>query len=110
MDFNIPAEIQAYLGELDEFIEREIKPLESERDNIRFLTTGENGPAPISSGAACRVMNGRSCWRRCAGAPTTRATIAMRCQRSTAARTVPISLWHFSPTPWILFRVRSLSV
>ncbi|HXR25370.1 MAG TPA: hypothetical protein VN742_08420 [Candidatus Binataceae bacterium] len=31
-DFNIPADIKAYLAELDEFIEREIKPLEREND------------------------------------------------------------------------------
>src|ERR1700751_4378598 len=37
LDFNIPPEIQAYLAELDEFIEREIKPLERENDNIRFF-------------------------------------------------------------------------
>ncbi|MGO8916284.1 MAG: acyl-CoA dehydrogenase family protein [Stellaceae bacterium] len=37
MDFEIPAEITAYLAELDAFIEREIKPLERENDNIRFF-------------------------------------------------------------------------
>ena len=37
MDFNIPAEITTYLAELDHFIEREIKPLERENDNIRFF-------------------------------------------------------------------------
>ena len=37
MDFDIPAEIAAYLRELDEFIEREIRPLERENDNIRFF-------------------------------------------------------------------------
>ena len=37
MDFDIPAEIQAYLAELDEFIAREIKPLEAQDDNIRFF-------------------------------------------------------------------------
>lgn len=37
MDFNIPAEIAAYLTELDTFIEREIRPLERENDNIRFF-------------------------------------------------------------------------
>src|SRR6478672_6227831 len=37
MDFDIPAEIFAYLRELDEFIEREIRPLERENDNIRFF-------------------------------------------------------------------------
>ncbi len=37
MDFDIPADMKAFLAEIDEFIEREIKPLEQENDNIRFL-------------------------------------------------------------------------
>ncbi|KPP92551.1 acyl-CoA dehydrogenase family protein [Erythrobacter sp. HL-111] len=37
MDFAIPADLQAYLGELDAFIEAEIKPLEQQDDNIRFF-------------------------------------------------------------------------
>jgi acyl-CoA dehydrogenase len=37
VDLDIPAEITAYLTELDAFIEREIKPLEQENDNIRFF-------------------------------------------------------------------------
>ena len=32
MDFDIPQEIQAYLDELDAFIEAEIKPLEQQDD------------------------------------------------------------------------------
>jgi acyl-CoA dehydrogenase len=37
MDFDIPADLVAYLAELDEFIEAEIRPLERENDNIRFF-------------------------------------------------------------------------
>src|ERR687892_2559182 len=37
MDFEIPKDLQEYLAELDEFIEREIKPLEEQDDNIRFF-------------------------------------------------------------------------
>ena len=37
MDFDIPQDLAAYLAELDDFIEREIKPLEQENDNIRFF-------------------------------------------------------------------------
>jgi len=37
MNFDIPRDIAAYLLELDEFIEREIKPLENSDDNIRFF-------------------------------------------------------------------------
>jgi acyl-CoA dehydrogenase len=37
MDFEIPADIQATLDALDDFIEREIKPLEQENDNVRFF-------------------------------------------------------------------------
>ncbi|KAJ3343758.1 hypothetical protein HDU93_006670 [Gonapodya sp. JEL0774] len=35
--YDIPEDIKAYLKELDEFIEREIKPLQEQDDNIRFF-------------------------------------------------------------------------
>ena len=37
MNFDIPKDLQDYLKELDDFIEREIKPLENSNDNIRFF-------------------------------------------------------------------------
>ncbi|WP_086619027.1 acyl-CoA dehydrogenase family protein [Erythrobacter tepidarius] len=37
MDFALPPDLQAYLDELDAFIEAEIKPLENQDDNIRFF-------------------------------------------------------------------------
>lgn len=37
MDFDIPADVQQFLDDLDRFIEDEIKPLERENDNIRFF-------------------------------------------------------------------------
>ena len=37
MDFDIPQDVQDYLGELDAFIQAEIKPLEEQDDNIRFF-------------------------------------------------------------------------
>jgi len=37
MDFEIPREIRDYLAELDDFIEREIRPLEQQDDNERFF-------------------------------------------------------------------------
>ncbi|MDX1580583.1 MAG: acyl-CoA dehydrogenase family protein [Alphaproteobacteria bacterium] len=37
MDFTIPDHIQKKLDALDDFIEKEIKPLEQENDNIRFF-------------------------------------------------------------------------
>ena len=37
MDFDIPVELAEYLKQLDDFIEREIKPLERADDNIRFF-------------------------------------------------------------------------
>jgi acyl-CoA dehydrogenase len=37
MDFDIPADLAAYLTELDEFIEAEIRPLERQDDNARFF-------------------------------------------------------------------------
>lgn len=37
MDFDIPAELQAFLEEVDAFIEAKIKPLEAKDDNMRFF-------------------------------------------------------------------------
>ena len=37
MDFQLPADLTDFLQKIDDFIEREIKPLEQENDNIRFL-------------------------------------------------------------------------
>jgi len=37
VDFDIPKELADYLVELDDFIEREIKPLEEQDDNVRFF-------------------------------------------------------------------------
>lgn len=37
MDFEIPQEIRDTLAELDDFIDREIKPLEAQDDNARFF-------------------------------------------------------------------------
>ena len=37
MDFALPADLIAYLAELDGFIDAEIKPLEAQDDNIRFF-------------------------------------------------------------------------
>ena len=37
MNFDIPAELSAYLAELDEFIDTQIRPLEQQGDNIRFF-------------------------------------------------------------------------
>ena len=37
MDFSIPKDITDFLGELDQFIENKIRPLEQKDDNIRFF-------------------------------------------------------------------------
>ncbi len=37
MDFSLPADLIAYLAELDAFIDREIKPLQAQDDNERFF-------------------------------------------------------------------------
>ncbi len=46
MDFTLPEDLQHYLAELDEFIEREIRPLELENDNIRFFDHRRGGGTP----------------------------------------------------------------
>ena len=37
MDFEIPQDLADYLRELDDFIEREIRPLQEADDNDRFF-------------------------------------------------------------------------
>jgi alkylation response protein AidB-like acyl-CoA dehydrogenase len=37
MNFDLPDDLKEFLVKIDDFIEREIKPLEQENDNIRFL-------------------------------------------------------------------------
>ncbi|MGX1810965.1 acyl-CoA dehydrogenase family protein [Nocardia sp. NPDC055321] len=37
MDFELPADLTAYLGELDSFIDTQITPLEQQHDNVRFF-------------------------------------------------------------------------
>ena len=37
MDFDLPQDLADYLDELDAFIDKEIRPLEEENDNIRFF-------------------------------------------------------------------------
>ncbi|MBZ6377855.1 acyl-CoA dehydrogenase [Pacificimonas flava] len=37
MDYSLPQELLDYLNELDSFIEKEIKPLEEQDDNVRFF-------------------------------------------------------------------------
>jgi acyl-CoA dehydrogenase len=37
MDFDLPEDLQRYLAELDDFIDREIRPLEQADDNMRFF-------------------------------------------------------------------------
>ena len=54
MDFDLPADLIAYLAELDAFIEAEIKPLQAQDDNERFFdhrreyarTDWDNGGLP----------------------------------------------------------------
>src|SRR5258706_8710152 len=60
MDFDIPKDLADYLDELDEFIEREIQPLEQQDDNIRFFdhrredarTDWDRGGLPNEGGEA----------------------------------------------------------
>jgi hypothetical protein len=53
VDFELPADLKDFLVKIDDFIEREIKPLEQENDNIRFLDHRGRTPAPTGTAAAC---------------------------------------------------------
>ena len=60
MNFDIPADIAAYLVELDEFIEREIKPLEARTTTSATSITAARTRAPTGTAAACPTRSGRS--------------------------------------------------
>ena len=79
MDFTIPADIAAYLVELDDFIEREIRPLERENDNIRFFDhRREHARTDWDNDGQPRHEWEDLLARDEAGAPTRRATCASR--------------------------------
>ena len=67
MDLELPPDLVTYLAELDEFIEREIKPLEASDDNIRFFdhrredarTDWDRGGLPNDEWEALRRSNDR---------------------------------------------------
>ena len=94
MDFDIPKDLAEYLDELDEFIEREIKPLEQENDNIRFFdhrredarTDWERGGLPNHEWELLLA--------RRAAAPTPPDTSDTRFRRRWEARTVRTSGWR----------------
>ena len=93
MDFTLPEDLQHYLAELDEFIEREIRPLELEGDNIRFFdhrredarTDWDRGGLPSRDWEALLAEA-----RRRADAAATSGT---RSRRSTAGGTAPTWAW-----------------
>ena len=97
MDFALPEDLRDYLAELDEFIEREIKPLEQQDDNIRFFDhRREDARTDWDRGGLPEPRSGRRCCARPAAAPTRPATTATRSRRSTAARTARTSAWPSS--------------
>ena len=58
MDFALPQDLADYLGELDRFIEAQIKPLERADDNIYPLLlrpSAPSTPAPTGTTRACRA-------------------------------------------------------
>ena len=97
MDFDIPPDLAAYLDELDDFIERVIKPLEQKDDNIRFFdhrredarTDWDRGGLPNEEWEAL-LARGAAARRRGRPLPLSRS------RRSTAARTARTSGWRSS--------------
>ena len=78
MDFKIPKELQDYLDELDQFIEKEIMPIQNRDDNIRFFdhrreharTDWDNNGLPrtysacgASRSSGSSMASSRSTWR-----------------------------------------------
>jgi hypothetical protein len=96
MDFTLPEDLVGLLAKTDEFIEREIRPLERENDNIRFSITGARTPGPAGTAAACPARNGRRCSPKHGAAPTTQAFTVTPSLWSTAVWTAPTWEWRSS--------------
>ena len=86
MDFDLPADLVAYLAELDAFIEAKIKPLQAQDDNERFFDHRREHARTDWDNNGLPARSGRSCWPRRASWPTTPGTCAMRGRRRWAAR------------------------
>jgi hypothetical protein len=90
----LPADLVAYLAELDSFILREIKPLEERDDNIRFFdhrrewarTDFDNGGLPRHEWEAAAASGEESRRRR-------RPSALLQSRSAMAAKTAAISGW-----------------
>jgi len=78
MDFDIPQDLADYLVELDGFIEREIRPLERQDDNLRFFdhrredarTDWDRGGLPTVTRMVARLRTGPlKLARKCLSSP-----------------------------------------
>ena len=87
MDFELPVDLTQRLAALDGFIERAIKPLQEQDDNIRFFDHRREYARTDFETVAFRGASGRNCWAKCSGAPTPLAGCAKDCQRRSAAVT-----------------------
>jgi hypothetical protein len=93
LDFSLPADLVAYLAELDSFILREIKPLEERDDNIRFFDHRREWARTDFDNGGCRAMNGKRCCVRRRISPTAPAICASQSRSAMAAKMAAISGW-----------------
>ena len=101
MDFDIPADLAAYLDELDEFIEREIRPLERHDDNIRFFDhRREDARTDWDRARPAEPPVGGTAGRGPAPGRPRPATTGTRSPRSTAGGTAPTWAWQSSASIW----------
>ena len=94
--FDIPQAIEDYLVVLDDFIEREIKPLEAQDDNIRFLTTAGSMRARIGIETVCPAKTGKRCSKKCVDVPMRPGTFATRYPKNLVGKTAVIWPWRVS--------------
>ena len=93
MDFNLPADLTAYLDELDRFIASEIKPLEEADDNIRFFDHRREWARTDFDKGGLPRHEWEALLRKAKTSPTPPAICALRSRSAMAARMVPASGW-----------------
>ena len=100
MDFDIPADLAAYLPSWTSSSRPRSGRWSSRTTTSASSTTGARTPGPTGTAAGCRTGSGRRCCARPGAAPTRPATTGTRSRRSTAAGTAPTSAWRSSASTW----------
>jgi acyl-CoA dehydrogenase len=94
MDFNLPAELTAYLATLDAFIADKIAPLQAEHDNERFFDHRREWARTDWDGGGLPRREWEELLGKARGIADAAGHYRFALPANTAARTAPTSGWR----------------